>query len=132
MGRALEMSRRSVERIEAKDRDGWLELFAEDAVVEDPVGPSMLDSTGGGHRGKEAIAAFYDTTISTSEKVIITFDRSIECGDEVARAGDISITLPGGKVGHVACVNIYKVGADGRLVSLRSFWDASTLAFADA
>ena len=26
--------------VEAGDRDAWLALFADDAVVEDPVGPS--------------------------------------------------------------------------------------------
>ena len=52
-----EMSKRSMAAIETKDRDGWLSLFAEDAVVEDPIGPSMLDPEGLGHRGKEAISA---------------------------------------------------------------------------
>lgn len=132
MGRALEMSQRSIDRIAVKDRDGWLDLFADDAVIEDPVGPSMFDESGAGHRGKEAIAAFYDTTISMSEKVVIDIDHSIECGDEVARVGQISITLPGGQVGQVDCVNIYKVGPDGKLASLRSFWDQGTLSFTDA
>lgn len=131
MGRALEMSQKSVDRIREKDRDGWLDLFAEDAVIEDPVGPSMFDESGKGQRGKEAIAAFYDNTISMSEKVAIEIDHSIECGDEVARVGQIFITLPGGQVGQVDCVNIYKVGPDGKLVSLRSFWDQSTLSFTD-
>lgn len=131
MGRALEMSQQSLEKIAVKDREGWLALFAEDAVIEDPVGPSMFDPEGKGHRGKGAITAFYDNAIAMSEKVIITIDRSIECGDEVARVGEISITLPDGKVGRVECVNIYKVGPDGRLVSLRSFWDQDKLEFTD-
>lgn len=131
MGKALEVSNRSAERIAAKDRDGWLALFAEDGVVEDPVGPSMLDKEGKGQRGKAAIANFYDTTIALSGEVRLNFEQTIECGDEVARAGEISITLPDGKVGKVRCINIYKVGPDGLLVSLRSFWDQSTLSFSD-
>jgi len=132
MGRALEMSQQSMDRIEAKDREGWLALFAEDAVVEDPVGPSMFDAEGKGHRGKQAVAAFYDNTISISEHVKIAIDRTIECGDEVARVGVISITLPGGKKGRVECVNLYKVGPDGKLVSLRSFWAQDKLEFTDS
>jgi len=131
MGRALEASKQSAERIAAGDRDGWLALFAADGVVEDPVGPSMFDESGKGHRGKEAIANFYDTTIAMSGHVELVFDRTIECGDEVARVGEIVITLPDGKVGKVACVNIYKVDAEGKLLSLRSFWDQSTLSFSD-
>ena len=48
MGMALEMAKQSMALTEAKDRDGWLALFADDAVVEDPVGPSMFDPDGKG------------------------------------------------------------------------------------
>ena len=46
MGAAREMGQRSMALTEAKDRDGWLGLFADDAVVQDPVGPSMFDPEG--------------------------------------------------------------------------------------
>ena len=41
-------------------KDEWLALFAPDAVVEDPVGPSMLDPGGKGHRGRDGIGKFWD------------------------------------------------------------------------
>ena len=47
----------------------WLALFADDAVVEDPVGPSAFDPEGTGHRGPEAIAAFYDNVIGANESI---------------------------------------------------------------
>jgi steroid delta-isomerase len=129
MGRAWEMSKRSMATTEAKDRDGWLELFAEDAVVEDPVGPSLFDPQGRGHRGKEAIARFYDEVISQSEALKFTIHQTIECGDEVANIGEIRITLPGNQVGTVPLVNIYKVNDRGELASLRSFWEQEKLRF---
>ena len=42
-------------------------MFADDAIVEDPIGPSHFDPEGKGHRGKEAIAKFYDMAIAPSE-----------------------------------------------------------------
>src|SRR5690606_33867080 len=51
----------SMTAVEAGDRDGWLALFAPDAVVEDPIGPSPFDPEGKGHHGRDAIAAFYDS-----------------------------------------------------------------------
>ena len=129
MGTALEMSKKSMEMSEAKDREGWLALFADDAVVEDPVGPSMFDPDAKGHRGKEAITAFYDTVIVTSEKIEFTIRDSYECGSEVANVGQIRITLPGNQVGIVPIVNIYKVNDAGKLVALRSFWEADKLSF---
>ena len=129
MGVARDMAKQSMALTEAKDRDGWLALFADDAVVEDPVGPSMFDPDAKGHRGKEAITAFYDNVISQSESLKFTIRQSIECGDEVANIGEIRITLPGNQVGIVQIANIYKVNANGKLVSLRSFWEQDKLKF---
>jgi ketosteroid isomerase-like protein len=129
MGAARDAAKQSMALTEARDRDGWLALFADDAVVEDPVGPSMFDPEGTGHRGIAAITAFYDNVISTSEKVEFTIRDSYECGSEVANVGQIRITLPGGQVGVVPIVNIYKVDDAGRLLSLRSFWESDKLAF---
>jgi steroid delta-isomerase len=131
MGRALEMSKRSMATSEAKDRDGWLALFADDAIVEDPVGPSFIDPEGKGHRGKEAIAAFYENVISQSESIKFTIRQSIECGDEVVNIGEIKITLPGNQVGTVALANVYRVNSEGKLASLRSFWEQDKLSFSE-
>ncbi len=129
MGVARDMAKQSMALTETRDRDGWLALFADDAVVEDPVGPSMFDPEAKGHRGKEAITAFYDNVISTSEKIEFTIRDSYECGSEVANVGQIRITLPSNQVGIVPIVNIYKVNDAGKLVSLRSFWEADKLSF---
>ena len=129
MGAARDAATKSMERIGAKDREGWLDLYADDATIEDPVGPSMLDSTGRGRHGIAEITDFYDSVISTSENIHFTVAQSIECANEVANTGEIRITLPDGQVGTVAYVNIYKVNDEGKLMSLRSFWEESTLHF---
>jgi steroid Delta-isomerase len=129
MGVARDAAKQSMALTEARDRDGWLALFADDAVVEDPVGPSMFDPDAKGHRGKEAITAFYDNVIVTSEKIKFTIRDSYECGSEVANVGQIEITLPGNQVGIVPIVNIYKVNDAGKLVALRSFWEVDKLSF---
>src|SRR6185295_12299406 len=58
--------KRSREAAMARDKDAWLALFADNAVVEDPVGPSHFDPEGRGHRGKAAIARFFDMAIAPS------------------------------------------------------------------
>jgi steroid Delta-isomerase len=129
MGTARDMGQRSMDRAEAKDRDGWLALFAEDGVVQDPVGPSVFDPEGTGHRGKVAITAFYDNAIAISETLRFDMRQSSECGDECAFAGTLHITLPGGQPGSVDLVNVYKVNAEGKVASLRSFWEFDKLVF---
>jgi len=125
---ARELGIRSRAAVHAKDRDGWLELFAPDALVQDPVGPSAFDPDGKGHHGREAIAAFYDTVIASSEAVDFEINESYLCGDEVADVGIIRTTLAGGQ--HQAIVHvvmIYRSNGAGKIASLRAYWEFDKL-----
>jgi steroid Delta-isomerase len=128
MGVAYELSKRSMHTIENKDRDGWLALFEDDAVVEDPIGPSMLDPEGRGQRGKDAIATFYDTIIASSDKIEFHIERTYDCGVEVANVGEIHITM-GDKVGICPIVSTYRASPDGKLSALRAYWEQDKLSF---
>lgn len=116
-------SRRSMEMVALRDKDAWLALYADDAIVEDPVGPSPFDPSGAGHKGKERISAFWDGTIATTERLDFQIDMSYTAGNEVANVGCITITLPGGVGLQTFGVYVYKVGEDGLIASLRTYWD---------
>ncbi len=128
MPNARELGQRSRAAVAAKDRDGWLALFTEDAVVADPIGPSPFDPEGKGHRGTAAIAAFYDSVIAGSEAVEFEMAQSYLCGDEVADVGTIRTTLAGGThVAVVRCVMTYKSNGRGQIDSLRAYWEFDQL-----
>ena len=130
---ARELARRSQAAVAAKDRGAWLALFADDAVVQDPIGPSPLDPGGAGHRGAAAIAAFYDTVIATAERITFEIESSYLCGDEVADVGVIRTVLPGGRqVALVRGVYTYRSNGDGKLAALRAFWEFDALELTDA
>ncbi len=93
---ARELGIRSRAAVAAKDREAWLALFTDDAIVADPIGPSPFDPEGKGHHGRAAIAAFYDNVIATAEAIKFEFTESYLCGDEVAEVGIIRTTLAGG------------------------------------
>ena len=118
----------SMAAVEAGDRDAWLALFADDAVVEDPIGPSMFDAHGLGHRGAEAIANFYDTVIGPNQ-VRFAIRESYAAGDEVANVGTITTTLPDGTKAIVDGVYTYRVDGDGKLRSLRAHWEQDNIRF---
>jgi len=124
---ARDLGRASMAAVEAGNRDAWLALFADDAVVEDPVGPSLFDPEGSGHHGPEAIAAFYDNVIGINESIRFSIRDSYLCGDEVANVGTIRIDFTGGGAVEVDGVYCYRVSADGRLGGIRAFWEADQI-----
>jgi ketosteroid isomerase-like protein len=113
--------RRSREAAVARDKQAWLDLFADDAIVEDPIGPSHFDPEGKGHRGKEAIAKFFDMAIAPSE-LEFHFEKSYVCGDEEANTGRIEIVAGGYRV-VAEGVFTYRVNADGKIAALRAYWE---------
>jgi steroid Delta-isomerase len=129
---AREVSKRSMAAIEGKDREAWLALFTEDGVVEDPIGPSMFDPEGLGHRGKDAIGKFFDEVIFPNDQIKFNIRSSYECGSEVANVGTIDITLPGGsQIASVDLVSTYRIDDDGLLTALRAYWEADQMRFRD-
>ncbi len=121
---ARDLARRSQAAVRAKDRAAWLALFAPDAVVQDPVGPSPFDTAGAGHRGTAAIAAFYDAVIAPNELITFEIESSYLCGNEVADVGVIRTVLPGGK--HAAIVRgvyTYRCNEAGQIAALRAYWE---------
>ena len=119
--KAQELGFLSREYAVGKDKSKWLGLFAEDAVVEDPIGVSPLDSSGKGHKGLEAIEAFYDNVIANVD-LIFEIKESIPCGDECANFAHITNKINGAEI-KTKMIVIYRVNSNDKIVSLRAFWD---------
>ena len=120
-------SKRSMSCAERKAKEEWLSLFADDAIIEDPVGRSPLDKEGKGHRGKQALSAFYDRHIAVSGRRFEITD-SFACGQEVANVGKIHIVFPDGKEALCEGVFVYKVNEEGKIVALRNYWEWDRMA----
>ena len=105
----------------AKDKQNWLDLFAEDAIVQDPIGKSPLDPVGDGHKGKEAIEKFYDTVIANGN-IEFNILESIPCADECANFAQI-VNIVGDVKIETQMIVIYRINSNHKIVSLRAFWD---------
>jgi steroid Delta-isomerase len=116
-------SRRSMETVARRAKEAWLDLYSADALIEDPVGPSPFDPAGAGHRGRERMAAFWDGTIATTERLDFEITASYVAGNEVANVGTITATLPGDVQMQTFGVFVYRIGPDGLICSLRTFWE---------
>lgn len=112
-----------MDAVTRKARQDWLALFAEDAIVEDPVGCSPLDPDGRGQHGTEEIAAFWDKTVANAERLEFHITDSFAAGDEVANVGTIVTFLPGDMRMDAEGVFVYRVNDAGKIRSLRAFWE---------
>jgi ketosteroid isomerase-like protein len=119
---ARDAATQSISCIEAGDREGWLSLWDPDGLLEDPVGKSPLDPRGEGHRGIDAITRFYDLVIAASD-LRFTIRQSFAAGDECANVGTITTRSRDGVVTRTELVVVYRVNGEGKLVSLRAFWE---------
>lgn len=107
----------------AGDLEQWLTVYAEDAVIEDPVGPSWFDPEGRGHRGHEAIRAFWDQAIAPLSRMVFTIHDSHACGPCCANVGTITTSFEDGTTVDTDLVMVYTVGEDGLVTSMRAFWE---------
>jgi len=123
---AMIASRNSWSAVQRKAKDEWLALFADDAVIEDPIGRSPLDPDGKGKRGRAAIEEFWDSNIGPNT-IEVGLGHSRTAGMEAAHQGILTTTFPDGRKMVVEDIFTYRVNDAGQLVSMRGFWDMSDL-----
>lgn len=120
---ARRVSQRSLDCVSRKAKDEWLDLFADDAVLEDPVGPSFFDAEGKGHSGRDGIGAFWDMAIGPLVEFRATINDSFANGNNVANIGVFSTTLADGTKADTELVAAYRLNEDGKIQSLRAYWE---------
>lgn len=116
----------SREYVRTKNREAWLGLYADDAIIEDPIGVSHIDPEGKGHRGPAAREAFWDNFIAPAD-IDLEIKDSYAAGNEVANHVEITILIPAGDGKalrqKVYGVFTYHVNDEGKLLSLRGYWE---------
>ncbi|CAN5845786.1 nuclear transport factor 2 family protein [soil metagenome] len=110
-----------VERFSAGDADGWVALFTEDAVQEDPVG-------GPPNTGHEGVARFYRTTRETfGEAELRLREEPIIIGNEAVMLLEALAGPAYARVRIPLIVDVVTFADDARISSLRAFWDMGSI-----
>jgi steroid delta-isomerase len=121
---ARRASRLSMTAVAEGRKDDWLALFAPGALVEDPVGPSMLDPEGKGHRGIDGIGEFWDQNFGAITRFDFLVRDSFANGPCCANV--LTITMWLGEEGPTMTVDtvvIYTVDEGGKISSIRAHWE---------
>lgn len=127
---AMAASEASWRCVQARDKEGWLALMADDIVIEDPIGVAITNEDGKGVRGKEAVAAFFDKNIATNNLRVEcqeTFPSSSEL--EIAHILVLHSEFEGGITSHVRGIFCYKLNEDHLVTNLRGYWRIEDMVF---
>jgi steroid delta-isomerase len=130
---ALAASQASWHAVQSHDKEAWLDLMADDVVIEDPIGQAITNPDGTGVRGKEAVSAFYDTNIA-SNTLRITCEETFPSSspDEIAHILVLRSEFEGGLCSEVRGVFTYRVDGAGKVVSMRGYWNMDLMRFESA
>ena len=122
---AREASQRSYSAVAKGDLAEWLTVYAEDAVLEDPVGPSMFDPEGKGHHGHAGISAFWELAIASIDafEFLITDSFANPGSNTCANIGSIKTSFADGSHTTTDLIMVYVVNDDGRVASMKAFWE---------
>jgi steroid delta-isomerase len=127
---AMDAARSSWRAVQAKDKQGWLDLMAEDICVEDPIGVGPTNPSGKGIQGKAALSDFYDKHMGSSTISIETHESyTSQAPDEVAHVMTLSTTLSNGVKTRVRGIFTYKTNDEGKITNLRGYWNMSSMEF---
>ncbi|NPC97073.1 nuclear transport factor 2 family protein [Nocardioides sp. zg-DK7169] len=118
-------SQRSFSAVAKGDLEEWLTVYAEDAVLEDPVGPSMFDPEGRGHHGHAGLRAFWETAIAPIDRFEFTVTESFANpgSNTCANLARIRTSFADGSHTTTDLITVYVIDDDGRVTSMRAFWE---------
>jgi steroid delta-isomerase len=110
--------RRYLETFSAGDREGWLDLFAADATLEDPVGSDVC-------KGREEIGAFWDTSRSLADRITLRLVQGPGGNEHEAAFAMEANAESGGNAMVIPTIDVMTFDDEGRITSQRAFWSAS-------
>ncbi len=118
---AMVAARNSWRCVQTKQRDEWLELMADDVLIEDPIGIGPTNPEGVGIRGKEALRKFWEQNLAPTDVRIETHE-SFAAGNESAHRMTLYTTFPGHGTFVVHGIFTYRVNDAGKITNLRGYW----------
>jgi hypothetical protein len=121
----LATAKASPQAVEVHDRQAWLELFADNAQIEDPVGAPRLQRQG---RTDPIFSRFYETFIASTQIQFIGHGDYFS-GSTILRDVDIRTDIStecGVTVPAFVSYDIQAVAEGARIAALRAYWELSS------
>ena len=103
----------------ARDREGWLDTFADLATQEDPVGERT-------RRGREEIGEFWDSAMAGYQSLAILPRDIFVVGREAAMVWTINAVTREGPMTFDG-VDVFTFDETARIASVRAYWERARI-----
>lgn len=107
-------------QVAALNSEGWLEAFAEDGVVYDPVGKPPLNVQRDADKFFEILSKFY-------EKLEITPEQIFVAGNGAAVKWIMNVMARNGRTATTEGIAIFEFNEVGKIQKLQSYWDEAAM-----
>lgn len=91
-----------------------VDLYSDDANVEDPVGTPPK-------KGREEITAFYETGIKTGAQLALAAPIRASHGSSAAMAFDVELDMPEGR-SIIRVIDVMTFNEAGKFTSMKAYW----------
>lgn len=103
-----------IDAFNRKDLAGIVDLYADDAVVVDPVGAPPK-------KGRAEIERFYRDSLETGAELTLSAPIRTSHGNAAAMAFEVALNLPEGPaIIHV--IDVMTFDPDGRFATMHAYW----------
>jgi steroid delta-isomerase len=108
-----ETVRRYLELVATGQVDDVVDLYADDATVEDPAGGEV-------HIGREAIRGFYANLLGAKSETDVVTLRAL--GHEAAFFWALIVDLGEGGKMRIEIISVMTFADDGKIASMKAYW----------
>ena len=108
-----ETVRRYLELVATGQVDDVVDLYADDATVEDPAGGEV-------HIGREAIRGFYTGVLGAKAEAEVVTIRAL--GHEAAYLWRLTVDLGEGGKMRIEIISVMTFDDDGKIASMKAYW----------
>ena len=104
------------ENLSAMNPQAWVETFADDAVVTDPVGKPPF-------KVRESFEKFFGIISQFYETLDVSPDRIFIAGNGAAVKWTMRVVAKNGKIATAEGIGVFEINESGKIQTMSSYWD---------
>lgn len=106
--------------LRAMDEDGWTANFAHDGALYDPADAAPL-------MGESALRGFFQAACGAFKSLALAEEAVFVCGNQAAVKFRGEGVGKNGRAVRFEGIDLFDISADGRIQSVRGYWDPAGL-----